>query len=61
MIDWANYQPKNHIPFKIHCRSIRRKINLSWALAGRDVFVAIASGFVVGLLLGVALLVMTWR
>ena len=61
MTDWANFQPKNHIPFKVQCRSMRRKVNLSWALSGRDVFVAIASGFVAGLLLGVGLLVAVWR
>ena len=61
MIDMSNHVPRNNIPFKVQCRSMRRKVNLSWALAGRDVFVAIASGFVAGLLLGVGLLIMTWR
>ena len=60
MIDMSNHVPRNNIPFRVQCRSMRRKINLSWALGGRDVCLAIASGFIAGLLLGVGLLVM-WR
>jgi hypothetical protein len=59
MIDFAPLETRNHFTARQYVRRLHRKMN--WALVGKDVVVLTVACFVAGLLLGFALLALTWR
>ena len=60
MTDYAENKIMNRFTLRQRVRMIGRKINLSWALGGRDALILIGCGVLAGMLIGFGLLVAGW-
>jgi len=52
---------RNHLAINPYIRGFHRKLNLSWALVGRDVLILVACGILAGMLIGLGLIAIAWR
>jgi hypothetical protein len=62
MRDWIQSdEHRNYFTVRQHIRRFKRKLNLSWALHGRDVAILFIGGVLAGLFLGVAILTLGFK